>query len=33
VAQAAAAVVEDKNGSGTEDAPTLYDFGYACIKR
>ena len=33
LAQAAAAVAEGEDGSGTEDARALYDFGYACIER
>jgi hypothetical protein len=33
LAQAAAAVAEGGDGSGTEDARALYDFGYACIER
>ena len=33
LAQAAAAVAEGEDGSGTQDARALYDFGYACIER
>jgi tetratricopeptide (TPR) repeat protein len=33
LAQAAAAVAEGEDGSGTPDARALYDFGYACIER
>lgn len=33
LAQAAAAVAETEDGSGMENARTLYDFGYACIER
>ena len=33
LAQAAAAVADGGNGSGTEDARALYDFGYACTDR
>ena len=33
LAQAAAAVAGGGDGSGTQDALALYDFGYACIER
>jgi hypothetical protein len=33
LAQAAAAVAEGGDGSGTQQVRTLYDFGYACIER
>jgi hypothetical protein len=33
LAQAAAAVAEGGNGSGTEDARALYHFGHACLER
>lgn len=33
LARAAAAVAGGGDGSGAEDARTLYDFGYACIER
>ena len=33
LAQAAAAVAEGGDGSGTHDAGALYDFGYACMER
>jgi hypothetical protein len=33
LAQAAAAVAENEDGSGAENARTLYDFGFACIER
>jgi len=33
LARASAAVAEGGDGSGTEDARALYEFGYACIER
>jgi hypothetical protein len=33
LAQAAAAVAAGGDGSGTKNAPALYDFGYECIER